>query len=135
VAGEGSQGSGLTESAVRPMSVVVALELAEYGCGVSLVDDQETVEEFAAEGADEALADGVGLRSSYRRLEVAGLFGRQKCRSGVAPALARQVLVISFWQSGCPSTGREETRGRAADLRAVVRPGEARPGGDGEASA
>jgi hypothetical protein len=35
VAGEGSQGSGLAEGVVRPMSVVVALELAEYGCGVS----------------------------------------------------------------------------------------------------
>jgi hypothetical protein len=51
------------------MSVVVALELAEYGCGVSLVDDQETVEEFAAEGADEAFGDGVGPRSSHRRLD------------------------------------------------------------------
>jgi hypothetical protein len=58
--GGGVAGERLAESAVRPMSVVVALELAEYGCGVSLVDDQETVEEFAAEGADEAFGDGAG---------------------------------------------------------------------------
>jgi hypothetical protein len=29
---------------VRAMTVVVALELTEHGCGVSLVDDQEAVE-------------------------------------------------------------------------------------------
>jgi hypothetical protein len=44
---------------VRPMMIVVAVELAKHGCGVSLVDDQKTVEEFAADGADEAFRDGV----------------------------------------------------------------------------
>ena len=28
--------------------IVVALELAQHGCGVALVDDQDAVEEFAA---------------------------------------------------------------------------------------
>jgi hypothetical protein len=54
------------------MAVVMAFELAECGGGVSLVDDQEAVEAveaFAAEGADEAFGDGVGPRSSYRRLD------------------------------------------------------------------
>jgi len=37
----------------------VLLELAQHGCGVPLVDDQETVEEFAADGADEAFGDRV----------------------------------------------------------------------------
>jgi hypothetical protein len=56
VAGEESQGSGLAESAVRPMSVVVALELAQYGCGVSLVDDLGTPRELrtAAMGSNYA---------------------------------------------------------------------------------
>jgi len=37
---------------------------------VPLVDDQRAVEEFAAEGADEALGDGGGPRNSYRRLMI-----------------------------------------------------------------
>jgi hypothetical protein len=44
------------------MIVVVALELAEHGCGVSLIDDQEVVEQFAADSADEALGDRVRSR-------------------------------------------------------------------------
>jgi hypothetical protein len=31
---------------VRTVVVVVALVLAQHGCGVSLVDDQEAIEEF-----------------------------------------------------------------------------------------
>jgi len=37
----------------------MAFELAEYGCGVSLIDDQKVVEEFAADRSDEALGDRV----------------------------------------------------------------------------
>ena len=40
------------------MTVVVVLVLAEHGGGVPLVDDQDAVEELAAEGADEAFGDG-----------------------------------------------------------------------------
>ena len=54
---------------MRPVIVVVALELAQYGCGVSLVDDQDAVEEFAADGADEAFGDGVGPRRPHRCLD------------------------------------------------------------------
>jgi hypothetical protein len=59
--GEWSQGSGLVESVVRPVTVVVDLVLAKHGRRVALVDDQDSVEEFAADGADEAFSDGVGL--------------------------------------------------------------------------
>jgi hypothetical protein len=48
--------------------VMLLLELAKHGGGVPLIDDQEAVEEFAAQGADEAFGDGVGPRSSYRCL-------------------------------------------------------------------
>jgi hypothetical protein len=48
--------------------VVVALELAEHGCGVLSVDDQKTVEEFAADGADEAFGDRVGQRRQLHRI-------------------------------------------------------------------
>jgi hypothetical protein len=67
--GECPCGGCLAQAAVRPMMIVVALELAKHGCGVSLVDDQKTVEEFAADGADEAFRDGVCPRRPHRRLE------------------------------------------------------------------
>ena len=44
------------------MIVVVALELAEHGCGVALIDDQDVVEQFTADSADEALGDRVRSR-------------------------------------------------------------------------
>jgi hypothetical protein len=40
----------------------MVLELVESGCRVSLVDDQDAVREFAADGADEAFGNGVGPR-------------------------------------------------------------------------
>jgi len=57
--GERPCGGCLPQTAVRMMIVVVALELAQHGGGVSLVDDEKAVEEFAADGADEAFRDGV----------------------------------------------------------------------------
>ena len=49
----------MAEGPVRPVFVEMVLELAESGCRVSLVEDQDAVEEFATEGADEAFGDGV----------------------------------------------------------------------------
>ena len=49
--------------------ILLALELAEHGCGVPLVDDQEAVEEFAADGADEAFGDRVGQRRRLHLIE------------------------------------------------------------------
>jgi hypothetical protein len=44
---------------MRPVIVVVALEVAQHCCSVSSVDDQKTVEQFTADGADEAFGDRV----------------------------------------------------------------------------
>jgi hypothetical protein len=55
-------GSGLVRSAVWPVLVVVEFVLAKCGRGVAVVDDQDAVEEFTADGADEAFGDGVGPR-------------------------------------------------------------------------
>jgi hypothetical protein len=44
---------------MRSVIVVVALEIAQHGCSVPSVDYQETVEQFAADGADEAFGDRV----------------------------------------------------------------------------
>jgi hypothetical protein len=46
--------------------VVVTLELVQHGCCVPLVDDQKTVEQFAADGADEALGDRIRPRCAHR---------------------------------------------------------------------
>jgi hypothetical protein len=67
--GEWPCGSCLSQAAVRTVIVVVALELAQHGCGVSLVDEEKTVEEFAADGADEAFGDRVRPRRTHRCLE------------------------------------------------------------------
>jgi hypothetical protein len=44
---------------MRSVIVVVALEVAQHGCSVPSVDDQKTVEQFVADGADEAFGDRV----------------------------------------------------------------------------
>ena len=67
--GEWSEGSGLSEGAVWPVIVVVAFELVQHRCGMPLVDDQEAVEEFAADRPDEALGDRVRPRCPHRRLD------------------------------------------------------------------
>jgi hypothetical protein len=62
-------GSGLTEGAVWPVVVVMACVLLEHGCGVTVVDDHDMVEEFAADGADQAFGDGVCSRRPHRCLD------------------------------------------------------------------
>jgi hypothetical protein len=42
---------------MRPVIVVVVLVLTKHGCSMPLVDDQDAVEQFAAEAADEAFGD------------------------------------------------------------------------------
>jgi hypothetical protein len=51
---------------MRAMIVVVALELAEHSCGVSLIEDQGVIEQLAADSADEALGDRVRSRCPNR---------------------------------------------------------------------
>src|SRR3954452_6391527 len=51
------------------MAAVVMLVLAEHGGGVALVDDQDAVEEFSADRADEAFGDRVGPRCLPRRFD------------------------------------------------------------------
>jgi hypothetical protein len=47
----------------------LVLKLVQHRCGVSLVDDQGAVEEFAADRADEALGDRVRPWCPYRCLD------------------------------------------------------------------
>ena len=52
-----------------PVFVEMALITAKYNGGVSLVDDQDAVEQFAADRSDEALGDRVRPRRPHRRLD------------------------------------------------------------------
>jgi hypothetical protein len=67
--GERACRSSLPQCAVRPVIVVMALGLTKHGCGVASVEDQEAVEEFAADGPDEALGDRVRPRCPHRRFD------------------------------------------------------------------
>src|SRR5947209_20390255 len=67
--GEWARGSSLIQGAVWSMTVVMAFGLVEYGGCVSLIDDQEVVEEFAADRSDEALGGRVRPWRLYRRLD------------------------------------------------------------------
>jgi hypothetical protein len=69
----------LAEGPVRPVFVEMVLKLVENGCRVSLVDDQDAVEEFAADGADEAFGDGVGPRRPHGRLDDPDVDGGEDC--------------------------------------------------------
>ena len=48
------RGKGPQQRDLAAQPILLMLKLAQYGCGVSLVDDQEVVEEFAADCPDEA---------------------------------------------------------------------------------
>jgi hypothetical protein len=52
----------LAERAVWPVAVVVLGVLGQHGCGMPLVGDEDSVEEFAADAADETFGDRVGPR-------------------------------------------------------------------------
>jgi hypothetical protein len=56
------------DTVVATVTVVVAFKLAQHGSGVSLVDDQEAVEEFAADCPDESLRDRIRPRCPHRRV-------------------------------------------------------------------
>ena len=56
-------GDALGDALVRPGRVVVRLVLGQDGAQMPLAEDQHPVEEFSAQGADEALADRVHPRS------------------------------------------------------------------------
>jgi hypothetical protein len=74
---------------VRPVTVVVAFELAQHGSGVSLVDDQEAVEELAADCPDEALGDRICPRCPHRRLDDPDVdTGEDGVEGGGEPAVA-----------------------------------------------
>ena len=81
----------LGDALVRPGRVVVRLVFGQDGAQVCLAEDQDTVEDFAAQGADEAFAgcvharrlDGGAQDRGAGGLED-GVEGRSEVRSAVA---------------------------------------------------
>jgi hypothetical protein len=59
----------LAERSVWPVRVVAVRVLAKSCSGVSLVDDQYAVEEFAADAANEVFGDGIGPWRPNRGLD------------------------------------------------------------------
>ena len=66
----------LAEGTVRPAGVVVQYVLGQYPTHVVLIDDQQPVKEFPAQGADDPFADGV----CSGRLRRAGENPDARCR-------------------------------------------------------
>jgi hypothetical protein len=62
----------LSPGLVRPVTVVVDQVLAEHQGQVALAEDQGPVQQLAAEGPDDALADGV---APYRQLHPVRMIG------------------------------------------------------------
>ena len=56
----------MAEGAVWPVVVVVLLVLPKHRSRMSLVDNQDAVEEFAADRADEAFGNCVDTRADSR---------------------------------------------------------------------
>jgi len=68
-------GDALGDALVRPGRVVVRLVSGQDGAQVCLTEDQRPVEEFAAQGADEAFADRVHPRHLDRGAQDPGTGG------------------------------------------------------------
>jgi hypothetical protein len=99
--GEWMCGSSLPQGSVRAMIVVVARELAEHGRGLSLIDDQDVVEQLA--------------RTAPRRRSAIAL-ARRGCRGGAGTRCRRG---RNRWRGsrGPARTGTVARSGRTVEAR------------------
>ena len=67
-----SVGDALVEALVRPGGVVVLLVFGQDGAQVRLAENQDAVEEFAAQCPDEAFADRVGPHRQQHLIQMTG---------------------------------------------------------------
>ena len=65
-------GDALGDALVRPSRVVMHLVLGQDGAQVRLAENQQAVEEFPAQGADDPLADRVGRRRRLHPIQMIG---------------------------------------------------------------
>src|SRR4051812_26826787 len=101
----------------------MVLELVENCFRVSLVEDQDSVEEFAPDGADEAFGDGVGPRRPYGRLDDRDVEGGE---DGVEGGGELGVSIAD--EESEPLAGVVEVHGQVAGL--LGQPGGSRVRGD-----
>jgi hypothetical protein len=73
-------GDALGDALVRPGCVVVRLVFGQDGAQMPLAEDQEPVQELAAQGAGEPFADRVHPRSLDRGVQDGGAGGRRRRR-------------------------------------------------------
>ena len=107
------------------MIVVVALELAEHGCGVALIDDQDVVKQFTADSADEALGDRVRSRCPNRGPDDSDVDGGEdgiEAGSELAVAVADQepeasVGVVEVHEQVAGELGQPGSRGVGGDAK------------------
>ena len=105
--------------------VVVPLVLPKHAGSVALVDDQDAVEEFATNRADEAFGDRVGARCLHRRLDDFDVDGGE---DGVEGGVELCVAVAD--EEPESSTGVLEVHEQVAGL--LGEPGCGGVGGDAE---
>ncbi len=115
----------MAERPVRPVGVVVVCVLAKNCFGVSLVDHQYAVEEFAANVADEAFGDGIGPWRTHRGLDDADVDGGECGVKG-----GRELGVAVPDEEPEPSVGVVEVHEQVAGL--LDKPGAGGVGGDAE---
>ncbi len=89
----------MAECAVRPVPVVVVLVLAERCRGVPPVDDRDSVEELAADGADETFGDGIGPRCADRRPDDRTLSAVNTTSNAAVNLVSRACRVPGFQNS------------------------------------
>ncbi len=98
--------------------VVVVLEGMQHGCSVSLVDDQETVEEFAADRRDEALGNRVRPRCAHRCLDDPNVDGGEDGVEGSGEL----GVAVTYKEPEAPSVWVPETLRTPVDLPVRRRP-------------
>ena len=88
-------GDALRDALVRPGRVVVRLISGQDGAQMSLAEDQHTVQDFAAQGADQALAGRVHARRLYSAAQNPGASGLAQ-----GDGLAGDVVVVCWLAAG-----------------------------------
>ena len=105
------------------MTVVVLGVLGQHGCGMPLADDQDAIEEFATNRADEAFGDRVGPRRPHGVL-MASMSMAVKTASTAAVNYEEDVEPVQGNRVEVEQVAGEDAVGlRSQELRPAVRLG------------
>jgi hypothetical protein len=87
---------------VGAVRVVVLNELRQHRGEVARPDDQELVEAFAAQGADEAFGDGVRSRCPHRRTDDVDVGAAKTASKAAVNLLSRSRIKKRNWLAWSP---------------------------------